>query len=123
MKQIIFAAAAAVAFASVSAVAADLPTKAPYYKAPPAYYGGWSGCYIGGNLGGAWARVHDHWTPNPAGFPTSGPSLTANGAATLDDSGVIGGGQFGCNVEANRMVWGLEGDIDFANLRGSRDVA
>src|SRR5437016_5219146 len=115
MKQIIFAAAAAVAFASGSAIAADLPTKAPYYKAPPAYYG-WSGCYIGGNLGGAWARLHDHWTPNPAGFPVSGPSLTANGAATLDDSGVIGGGQFGCNLEANGMVWGVESDFDFANL-------
>jgi len=29
-----------------SALAADLPVKAPYYKASPAYYG-WSGCYIG----------------------------------------------------------------------------
>ncbi len=122
MKQSLSAAAAALLFAHGSAVAADLPTKAPYYKAPPAYYG-WTGCYIGANVGGVWSRFRDEWRPNSAGFPVSGPSLTANGAATIHDSGLTGGGQIGCNLETNSVVWGVEGDFNGTDLRGSRDVA
>ena len=122
MKQSLFAATAALAFAGGSALAADLPTKAPLYKAPPAYYS-WTGCYVGVNAGGAWARLRDAWTPNPAGFPISGPSLTANGAATIHDTGITGGGQIGCNYEVNRFVWGIEGDFNATDVHGVRDVA
>ena len=121
MKQSIVAAAAAFLFATGAAVAADLPTKAPYYKAP-VYYG-WTGCYIGANVGGVRSRFRDEWTPNSPGFPTSGPSLTANGAATIRDSGLTGGGQIGCNLETNRVVWGVEGDFNATDLHGIRDVA
>jgi len=122
MKQSFFAATAALVFAGSSAVAADLPIRAPAYKAPPVYFS-WTGCHIGANVGGAWARLRDDWTPNPAGFPTSGPSLTANGTATIHDGGLTGGGQIGCDYEANRLVWGVEADFNFTDLRGIRDVA
>jgi outer membrane immunogenic protein len=123
MKQSLFAATAALVFAGSSALAADLPIRAPAYKAPPAYFG-WTGCYIGANVGGVWARLRDNWTPNPAGFPVSGPSLTANGTATLHDRGFTGGGQIGCNYETHhRIVWGVEGDFNFTDVRGIRDVA
>ena len=49
MKQSIVAAAAAVAFLGGPALAADLPVRAPYYKAPQRGYFNWTGCYIGGH--------------------------------------------------------------------------
>ena len=57
MKKLLLGAAALVAFAA-PALAADLParpyTKAPAYTAPEAVYN-WTGFYIGGHLGGAFA--------------------------------------------------------------------
>jgi outer membrane immunogenic protein len=57
MKKLLLGAAAMIAFA-VPAVAADLParpyTKAPAYTAPENVYN-WTGFYIGGHLGGAFA--------------------------------------------------------------------
>jgi len=57
MKRILLGAAAIIAFAA-PAMAADLParpyTKAPAYTAPQVVYN-WTGFYIGGHLGGAFA--------------------------------------------------------------------
>ena len=57
MKKLLLGAAAVIAFAA-PAVAADLParpyTKAPAYTAPEMVYN-WTGFYIGGHLGGAFA--------------------------------------------------------------------
>jgi outer membrane immunogenic protein len=57
MKRLVFGAAVAVAFAA-PAWAADIPartyTKAPVYTAPAVIYN-WTGFYIGGNVGGAFA--------------------------------------------------------------------
>src|SRR6266702_971370 len=57
MNRILLAAAATVAFAA-PAFAADIPprtyTKAPVYTAPQVVYN-WTGFYIGGHLGGAFA--------------------------------------------------------------------
>src|SRR5580693_7424557 len=57
MKKLLLGTAALIAFAA-PALAADLPartyTKAPAYTAPEAVYN-WTGFYIGGNIGGAFA--------------------------------------------------------------------
>jgi outer membrane immunogenic protein len=57
MKKLLLGTAALIAFA-VPALAADLPartyTKAPVYTAPAAVYN-WTGFYIGGHIGGAFA--------------------------------------------------------------------
>jgi len=57
MKKILLGGAALIAFAA-PAFAADMPartyTKAPVYTAPEAVYN-WTGFYIGGNIGGAFA--------------------------------------------------------------------
>ena len=57
MKKLLLGAAAVIAFAA-PAFAADLPartyTKAPAYTAPQAVYN-WTGFYIGGHVGGAFA--------------------------------------------------------------------
>jgi outer membrane immunogenic protein len=111
--------------ASVGAMAADLPTKAPAYLPPPAPVYQWTGCYVGLNAGGVWGRMDDNWTPNPAGFPnaTQSARLQANGSGSMDSAGFIGGGQVGCNWQMNQFVLGAEADIQYTGLDGSRDVS
>src|SRR5262245_49765495 len=60
MKKTLLACAALAAHIAGPAVAADWPVMAPTYEAaapPPAVYSWWTGCYLGGNLGGAWSRA------------------------------------------------------------------
>ena len=102
-----FATLAAVAvfgFTSV-AYAADLPTKAPVYKAPvaaPAY--NWSGFYIGVNAGVSIGR-----DPTTQSNATTGVVL---GSFNMSPAGFVGGGQIGYNWQfAPNWVVGLEGDF------------
>src|SRR5215510_5829519 len=104
MKQRLFAAVAAFMFAGGSAVAADLPAKAPYYKAPPAAYYNWSGFYIGGQGGWAFDGKYD-WAPE---FPTIHSGL----------DGGFGGGTVGYNWQVHRFVLGLEADYSWADITG-----
>jgi outer membrane immunogenic protein len=82
--------------------AADLKPAPVYTKAPmvPPVFS-WTGFYIGGNLGGAWAntRITDNL----------GMSFS-NG-----NNGVfVGGGQVGFNYQLGNAVFGVEGDFDWA---------
>jgi outer membrane immunogenic protein len=90
-----------------SALAADMPLKAPaaapLIPAPPS----WTGCYIGGNLGGGWALKD--WT-NPRG------DLDVSGGTAALGS-FVGGGQIGCDYQfALPWVIGLEGMFNGADL-------
>jgi outer membrane immunogenic protein len=107
--------------AALPALAADLPprmvTKAPV-MVPVAY--NWSGCYIGGNVGGKWATTTDTVAvADVPGFPGSGTTFVfgRERASTL-----IGGGQLGCNWQAPGSNWvlGLEGDVDWQRWRTTR---
>ena len=66
MKKILLAGVALSALVAGPAMAADLPVRAPAYKSPPpviTYYS-WTGCYVGGHVGGVW--VTKDWTANAA---------------------------------------------------------
>jgi outer membrane immunogenic protein len=95
------------------AVAADL---APYYKAPapaPVPVFTWTGCYIGGDVGGAWSNQ---------GVANTSPASTDQGGVTgtINASGVIGGAYGGCNFQwTPAWVIGVEGDWSGANLNGT----
>lgn len=110
----IIAAAAATLGAVGSALSADLPMKAPVYKAPPppppAF--NWTGFYIGGNVGATWMGNSDasYFQPLVPGFSS----------ASLSDTSVIGGAQAGYNWEFNR-TWliGVEADIAARKLSDS----
>jgi outer membrane immunogenic protein len=95
----------------VPAAAADL---APYYKAaPPAPIFSWTGCYIGGDVGGAWSSQD---------VSNSSPASTDQGGVTgtINANGVIGGAYGGCNFQwTNAWVVGIEGDWSGANLNGT----
>jgi outer membrane immunogenic protein len=88
-------------------LAADIPAKAPAYKAPvvaPAY--NWTGLYIGINGGYGWGRVD--WTYVVGG-------TTAN----HDTSGGLIGATLGYNHQVGNWVFGLEGDWAWAEVKGS----
>src|SRR5262249_16327503 len=96
-KQSLFAATAALMFAGSSALAADLPTKAPFYKAPLGYFS-WSGCYIGGNVGAAWARGSFTSTFDSGthlSLPTNLGRVDAAGTGSDRATSFIGGGANG----------------------------
>jgi outer membrane immunogenic protein len=95
MKKLLLGAAAFIAFAA-PAIAADLPartyTKAPAYTAPQVVYN-WTGFYIGGNVGGAFA---------------GGNGLEGSGGRFM--GGVQGGADY---QFANNWVIGAEAQYDW----------
>jgi outer membrane immunogenic protein len=128
MKRTLIASAAfASLLTATSASAADLPV---YTKAPAvAVVYDWTGLYIGTNVGYSWGRG----TTN--GSVTGTQSVTTVGVGTVttalaalplsgraDVNGFIGGAQLGYNWQRGIWLYGLEGDIQFSNERGSGDV-
>lgn len=108
MKRVVLAAIAAFAFAAGTnaSLAADLgrrPMEMPV-KAPPMYSPAynWSGFYLGVNGGGGWGS--SNWDTVPGSFDLSGAMI---------------GGTAGYNYQFGQTVVGLEGDIDWSNIRGS----
>src|SRR5205823_9821174 len=82
----------------------------PGYPAPtppPGFFPGpgWTGCYAGLNLGGAWANINE--------TSTAGSSVVAHPAS------VAGGGQVGCDVQFDAWVFGVRDMIDATSLRSS----
>ena len=105
--KLIKAGVAALALLAVpfAAQAADVPTKGPYYKGAPrsvvSYYN-WSGLYAGVNAG--------------YGMGTSTWSLPA---ASIKPKGMLFGGTAGYNWQSGAIVYGIEGDFDWSNVKGS----
>lgn len=87
------------------ALAADMAVKAARAPAPVA---NWTGCYVGANVGGGWQRnsVLDFLAGFNAGSDTG--------------SGIVGGGQVGCDYQfANNWVVGIQDMLDGASIKGS----
>ena len=98
--------AAAIGLAANQASAADLPRKAPAYSPPPPPVASWTGCYIGGNVGGAWGNVD-------ATDINTGVSVSPN------NSGFAGGGQIGCDYQMGPWVIGIRNMFDGTSLNKS----
>jgi outer membrane immunogenic protein len=115
MKRLLLASVAAIALMPMAAKAADLGTR-PTYKAPPPMVAAapvfaWSGCYLGANIGGAWAHQSFSRFADFEGTLFQG-SHTA--------SGIAGGGQLGCDYQfASNWVIGVQGMFDGADLSAS----
>ncbi|MGO3932367.1 outer membrane protein [Rhodopseudomonas pseudopalustris] len=108
MKKILLATVALVAFGAAPALAADLAArpynKAPVY-APPVPIYNWTGFYIGGHIGGAFA-----------GDNSIGTGVTAN-----SDGKFLGGVQAGYDWQfAPSWVLGVEGQYSW--LSGTNDA-
>jgi outer membrane immunogenic protein len=113
MKKILLATVALTVLA-VPALAADLAVKAPAYKAPPPIrVFSWTGCYIGGNVGGVW--VHKEWTDHQPLDPFFGRSDGSH-----DPNSWIAGIQGGCDYQfAGGFVVGIAADYDWSNANAS----
>ena len=106
MRTLLLAGAGLLAMGVASASAADLPArmpaKAPVYVAPMTY--NWTGFYLGLNGGGGFGRSEFNGTL-PSG--------------SFDTSGGLFGATVGYNWQTGPVVLGLEGDIDWSNIKGS----
>jgi outer membrane immunogenic protein len=111
-------AAIAVAVA-VPALAADMAPR--YSKAPPpvpVMVYNWTGCYIGGNVGGGWVRHNQTITGFVTGVPVGPFDLGRD-----EPSNFIGGAQIGCDYQfAGNWVVGVQGMFDFGNINGSHAI-
>jgi outer membrane immunogenic protein len=102
-------------------LAADLGV-APILKAPPPPMFTWSGCQIGGNVGGKWASTSGSMDVARATGP-GGPS--AVGSFALDRASpdsFIGGGQIGCDYQRGQLVLGFEADYDVQDWSTTRTI-
>jgi outer membrane immunogenic protein len=96
---------------SGSANAADLAAR-PYTKAPVAAVYDWTGFYIGGNGGGGFA--YKCWNLVADAF---GDLPGAEGCH--EASGATAGGQIGYRWQTGQVVFGVEGQGNWADLQGS----
>ena len=121
MKSILIA-ASLIAVSAVSASAADLAAR-PYTKAPapaPMISYNWTGCYIGGNVGGGWARTEQTQIAKVGG-PLIVPTIIL--ARSTGDGDFIGGGQIGCDYQfAGNWVIGVAGHVRLRQSRSSHIV-
>jgi outer membrane immunogenic protein len=119
---------AILAFGSVSlAGAADLkmPVKAPPVAPPPIFT--WSGCYLGGFVGGAFQDRTTFGDLGNATFRAYSGGITAGRVENphfwnIDlDTSFIGGGTLGCNWQApgSPFVFGIEGEAGYMRLTGA----
>ena len=109
MKRLVPVAVVAAVFGFIgTANAADLPVKAPAYRAPPpvTLYN-WSGLYLGINGGYGWGKTTGDW------FGFRGGNFDINGG--------LFGGQIGFNYQLHTspLVLGVEADWDWADIKGS----
>src|SRR4051812_10604277 len=113
MKKLIVA-LSTLAASAAPALAADMAarySKAPV--APPVMVYNWTGCYIGGNVGGAWSRIRE------TSISVAGVPLVSDFGAS-EGTGVIGGAQIGCDYQfAGNFVFGVQGMFDFADIRST----
>ena len=121
MKKILAGLVAAVAMTG-SAFAADMAPR--YTKAPPApiVVYSWTGCYIGGNVGGGWERTRQTQIGqnSPAGVFVASPGFNYGSS---DGSDFVGGGQIGCDYQfANNWVIGIQGMYDYARIDSSHVI-
>jgi outer membrane immunogenic protein len=104
MKKLLLSGVASAMLFAGPALAADLPAKAPIYKAPPPVsMFSWTGCFIGGHAGGSWSDKD--WSDTPTGALRS----------SNDPSGFLGGAQVGCDYQFSQFVIGLQGDYSWTD--------
>ena len=102
-----------------AASAADLPARYPALSPPlivPVF--SWTGCYLGGYAGGAWA---DHVTAYDRNNLAAQAGPPFDGWSYSVGSNFLGGGTAGCNWQpiGTPFVAGVEGELGYLKLSGS----
>jgi outer membrane immunogenic protein len=109
MKRLVLASTSALAIMAMmgAANAADLARRHPAPAKLPAYvepYYNWTGVYAG--INGGYGFGNSQWSA-PAG------------ASRFDVNGGLVGGTLGYSYQMSRVVFGLEGDVDWSDVHGS----
>jgi outer membrane immunogenic protein len=100
-----------------AASAADMALKAPPPAPTPVF--NWTGCHLGGDIGGAWIADKDSETISATGARSPFSPYPTNTATAI---GIKAGGFLGCDYQfSGRFVAGIEGDAEWADLRGGAD--
>jgi outer membrane immunogenic protein len=118
MKKLFLAGIAMAMLVAASARAAEYPAMPQAYPPPPpppplllpTY--SWTGCYIGGNVGGVWVRK---------AFTASGliGAPVGTSLASHDANSFLAGIQGGCNYQVAGWVFGAQADFDWTNAMSS----
>src|ERR1700739_2272438 len=104
------------------AFAADVPRGVPAESFAPPF--SWTGCYLGGHLGGGWAQknITDPVQLVQDGFLGAGSPVGVTSVATAP-SGIVIGGQIGCDYQfASTWVIGIEGAASGSTMKGNTSV-
>jgi opacity protein-like surface antigen len=124
MRKLLFAHATALAVTLAGpAIAADLPLKSEVPYVAPRF--SWTSCYVGGHLGGGFARK-DMTDPVQLAQDSfnGGPITTGITTVSTSPTGVVIGGQIGCDYQfASNLVIGIEGAASGSTMRGSTTVS
>jgi outer membrane immunogenic protein len=122
MKKLLSATAAALTVTIAGAAsAADLPLKSPVPVVPVF---SWTGCYLGGHVGGG-RGSKDMTDPVQLVQDTlsGGPVTTGITTVTTTPTGAVIGGEIGCDYQfAGNAVIGIEGTASGTTMRGSAFV-
>jgi outer membrane immunogenic protein len=126
MNKLVIMVASLVALAS-SAIAADLPSKKEI-SPPPSPAPLWAGFYAGLNIGGgvgtsSAVQTNGYGAYDPVsqtyGMPWGFASPYRSGTTTLNQRGVVGGGQIGYNYQINKNILiGAEADFQGSSVQG-----
>ena len=117
MKKILLSSVAFLGL-SAGAFAADRPSRrapAPAVLAAPVFT--WTGFYAGVNLGYGWGNSDNDTVVVPAGTPGFAGATTVRFNDGESD-GVLGGAQIGYNFQTGMFVFGVEADIQAADMGG-----
>jgi outer membrane immunogenic protein len=106
------AAVAALMMTTAVASAADMAVKAR--PAPPVQVWSWTGIYIGGHVGAGWGTTES--TITGLATPVAVPFVLP--LSQTSSSGFLGGVQVGGNYQAGWVVFGVQGDIAGADIKG-----
>jgi hypothetical protein len=132
MKKLFLASVMVTATMMWQAGAADMAVKAP--RAAPIQYSDWSGFYVGIEGGYGWGR--NRYDDSIAGLGSAfqgsdvarllgtgtgviTSAFTGPSISTVNNNGFLAGGFFGAQKQYGSWVFGIESDIDGANLKGS----
>ena len=100
--------------------AADIAVKAPVMPMGPVV--GWTGFYIGGNVGWGWSDQAVNFSGDPATLAAIARGQVASSLAH-DPNGPVGGVQAGYNWQTGAFVFGIEADIQAADIAKSNSLS
>jgi outer membrane immunogenic protein len=116
MQKTLAAATLAVALGCGAASAADVYTSGGLKDAPIIPVSSWTGFYIGANIGAGW-KADDSIVTVDVEHRRKEEIIDPIARGSLSETGALGGGEIGYNIQKGPFVFGIEFTIDASNIR------